>query len=88
VIVAELSQLLDAARLAERFDVTERHVRRLVAERRVPYVKVGRFVRFDPDAVAAWIDANRVPPRSLSHPLGRVVHEEPPRSVSQRPGAA
>jgi excisionase family DNA binding protein len=42
--------------LAERLQITERHVRRLVAERRIPFVKVGRFVRFDPVAVAAWLD--------------------------------
>jgi hypothetical protein len=35
-------------------------VRRLVAERRIPYVKVGRFVRFDPADVScapAFADA-------------------------------
>jgi hypothetical protein len=34
------------ARLAPR--VTQRHVRRLVAEKRVPYLKWRRFIRFDP----------------------------------------
>jgi excisionase family DNA binding protein len=33
--------------LAERLGVTHRHVRRLVAERRVPFLRVGRFIRFD-----------------------------------------
>ena len=46
-------ELLDQRHLAERLQITERHVRRLVAERRIPFVKVGRFVRFDPVAVAA-----------------------------------
>jgi excisionase family DNA binding protein len=46
--------------LAERLGVTPRHVRRLVAEKRVPYVKVGRFVRFDPAAIASWLDQSRV----------------------------
>jgi excisionase family DNA binding protein len=49
-------ELLDQHHLAERLQITERHVRRLVAERRIPFVKVGRFVRFDPVAVAAWLD--------------------------------
>jgi excisionase family DNA binding protein len=65
----ELSTLLDIGAVAERLCVTERHVRRLVAERRIPYVKVGRFVRFDPVDVADWITAARVSPRSLTHPL-------------------
>jgi excisionase family DNA binding protein len=71
----ELSTLLDIGAVAERLCVTERHVRRLVAERRIPYVKVGRFVRFDPVDVADWITAARVPPRSLTHPL-RMIDTE------------
>jgi len=39
-----------------------RFVRRLVAERRIEYVKVGRAVRFEPSAVAAYVDRNRVQP--------------------------
>lgn len=60
--------LLDIGAVAERLCVTERHVRRLVAERRIPYVKVGRFVRFDAADIADWINAARVAPRSLTHP--------------------
>ncbi len=71
----ELSTLLDIGAVAERLCVTERHVRRLVAERRIPYVKVGRFVRFDPVDVADWITAARVPPRSLTHPLPMIDAE-------------
>jgi excisionase family DNA binding protein len=35
-------------------------VRRLVAERRIPFLKIGKFVRFDPPEVARWIDGQRV----------------------------
>jgi excisionase family DNA binding protein len=41
---------------------TPRFVRRLVAERRIAYVKVGRLVRFEEGAVTAYIDAHRVVP--------------------------
>ena len=71
----ELSTLLDIGAVAERLCVTERYVRRSVAERRIPYVKVGRFVRFDPVDVADWIAAARVLPRSLTHPL-RMIEAE------------
>ena len=47
-----LPRLLSIGQLAERLGTTPRHVRRLVAERRVPFVKVGRLVRFDPDDIA------------------------------------
>jgi excisionase family DNA binding protein len=50
-----LPRLLTIDQLAERLGVSTRHIRRLVAERRVPYLKVGRFVRFDPSAVADWL---------------------------------
>jgi excisionase family DNA binding protein len=53
-------QLLTVDQLAERLGTSIRHIRRLVAERRVPYVKVGRLVRFDPTEIAVWLDKHRV----------------------------
>ena len=47
--------------LAQRLSVSPRFVRRLVAERRIPYLKVGAYVRFDPDDVRQWLDTKRVP---------------------------
>lgn len=54
-------RLLDVNDVAVRLGVTVRFVRRLVAERRVPYVKVGKFVRFDPAELEAWVDDARRP---------------------------
>ncbi len=53
--------LLDVAALADRLGVTERFVRRLVAERRVPFVKLGKFIRFDPRDIEFWLEEARVP---------------------------
>lgn len=53
--------LLDVAGLADRLGVTERFVRRLVAERRVPFVKLGKFIRFDPRDIESWLEEARVP---------------------------
>ena len=52
--------LLDASAVAEALGTTRRHVQRLVAERRIPFVRVGRFVRFDPAALDVWLDSHRV----------------------------
>lgn len=52
--------LLDVHGLAARLGVGERHVRRLVAERRIPYIKWGHLLRFDPRDVDEWVDAQRV----------------------------
>ena len=60
VTAGTVGTLLDIAALAERLGVTERFVRRLVAERRIPFLKIGKFIRFEPADVAAWIDQQRV----------------------------
>ncbi len=54
--------LLTNEDVAVRLRTTPRFIRRLVAERRIAYVKVGRQVRFEPVAVEAYIQANRVVP--------------------------
>jgi excisionase family DNA binding protein len=51
--------LLDLPTVAKRLGVNERHVRRLVAERRIPYLKWGRLLRFDPVELEAWLDEAR-----------------------------
>lgn len=54
-----LPRLLSIPELADHLGVTERHIRRLVAERRIPYLKWRRFIRFDPTDIATWLDAAR-----------------------------
>jgi excisionase family DNA binding protein len=55
-----LPRLIDAETVAEYLGTSVRHIRRLVDERRIPFVKVGRHVRFDVDEVSAWVDDHRV----------------------------
>ena len=57
---ADRVDLWDPDRLAEHLGVSARFVRRLVEERRVPYLKVGKFVRFDPVEVEEWLEQRRV----------------------------
>jgi excisionase family DNA binding protein len=52
-------ELIDIETLAHLLGDSVRHVRRLVAERRVPYLKVGHFVRFDPAEIVEWLDNAR-----------------------------
>ena len=54
-------KLLTMDELAERLGVTPRHIRRLVAVRRVPFLRVGRFIRFDPAKIATWLDSSASP---------------------------
>jgi excisionase family DNA binding protein len=59
-------RLLDIQGLAEHLGVNVRHIRRLVAERRIPFIKWGHLIRFDPSEVAAWLQAARVPNRDAT----------------------
>ena len=57
---ARSAGLLGVLDVADRLGTSERFVRRLVAERRVPFHKVGKYVRFDPRDIEAWLAAHRV----------------------------
>jgi excisionase family DNA binding protein len=54
-----LPHLLTIEELADHLGVNVRHIRRLVAENRVPYVKWRRFIRCDPAEIARWLDDAR-----------------------------
>jgi excisionase family DNA binding protein len=57
---AARTELIGIGALAAWLGVEIAFVRRLVAERRIPFLKIGKFVRFDPDEVATWLDQQRV----------------------------
>ncbi len=51
---------MDIEAVAGWLSTSTRHIRRLVAEKRIPFVKVGHFVRFDPDDIVRWIQEQKV----------------------------
>jgi excisionase family DNA binding protein len=53
------SRLWDIPTLADTLGVNVRHIRRLVAERRIPFIKWGHLIRFDPAEIADWINEYR-----------------------------
>ena len=57
-----VDRYLTVAQVAELLGTTERFPRRLVAERRIAFVKVGRHVRIPEGALKDFIDANTVQP--------------------------
>ncbi len=61
---ASAVRLLGVLDVAERLGTSERFVRRLVSERRLPFHKVGKFVRFDPEDIDIWLADHRVEPIS------------------------
>jgi excisionase family DNA binding protein len=54
--------MLNVAQAARRLGTPPRFVRRLVAERRIRYYKVGKYVRFHPDDIADYIRQGQVDP--------------------------
>lgn len=59
----QFSRLLSITEVADVLGVDIRHVRRLVHERRIPYIKWGHLLRFDPADIAGWVDTYRRNPR-------------------------
>jgi excisionase family DNA binding protein len=57
--------LLTIPEAASRLGTTQRFVRRLIAERRIGYVKIGRFVRFTVADIDDFIAAGRVLPTTV-----------------------
>jgi excisionase family DNA binding protein len=56
----ELDTLLSVEQAAERLGTSVRFVRRLIAERRITYVKVGRHVRIAETDLASFVATGRV----------------------------
>ena len=54
---------LSVDQVAELLGTTVRFPRRLIEERRITYVKVGRHVRIPESAIREYIEANTVQPR-------------------------
>lgn len=59
-----LPHLIDVATLAEHLGLTERTIRRKVADGEIPHYKLGNSIRFDPVEIEAWLQACRVAPRT------------------------
>ena len=60
--MSSADRLLTVEAAAERMSTSVRFIRRLIAERRIEFVKVGRHVRISESALADFIDAGRVEP--------------------------
>jgi excisionase family DNA binding protein len=64
--------LLDVEQVAIRLGTKPRFVRRLIAERRIEFHQVGRYVRISESALCDFIDAGRVEPMAVSEAQHRM----------------
>jgi excisionase family DNA binding protein len=51
--------LLDIEMLANSLGISTRQVRRFVADGRVPFIRIGHLIRFDPEEISEWIEDHR-----------------------------
>ena len=78
------SHLVDIEAVAQHLGVSVRHVRRLVFERRIPFIKWGHLLRFDLNEIALWIDGWR---QGGAQPAGtKRVETKPPAVRRPRTG--
>ena len=56
-----VNDLMTVAQAGDYLRTGERFVRRLIAEKRIAYVKLGKYVRLQRSALDAFIEAGRVP---------------------------
>ena len=61
-----MERLLTVDEAAERLGTSARFIRRLIAERRIAYTKLGRHVRIAGRDLDAYVASGRVEPRSLA----------------------
>lgn len=67
-----MERMLTVAEAADVLGTTERFPKRLVAERRIRFVKVGKHVRFPESALAEFIEQGTVEP-IVRVPRGRLL---------------
>lgn len=54
-----MEQLLTMQELADYMQVTTRTVQNLIKYKGLPFLKIGRYYRFDRDAVIRWLEATK-----------------------------
>jgi len=57
-----ITKLLSVENVAGILAVNRRFVYRLVAQGRIPVVRVGRYIRFRPEAIDRWMEARSTMP--------------------------
>lgn len=52
--------LLNTKQVADYLGYSDSYVRQLVCARKIPYIKLGRSVRFDESDIQAWVESCKV----------------------------
>ena len=66
-----MSELVDASAVARRLGVPVSWVREQTRSGAIPHVRLGRYVRYELEAVDEWLAACRQPGRAVTFRLSR-----------------
>ena len=55
-----MNKLIGVEEVAELTSIPESTIRRMVTKGRIPCVRLGKHVRFDPEDISAWVERNKV----------------------------
>jgi excisionase family DNA binding protein len=53
-------KLLDIIQLAEILNIKKKTIYEWVRQRKIPYIKLGGLIRFDPDEIEKWVGSKKV----------------------------
>jgi excisionase family DNA binding protein len=65
-----METLLDIDELGTLINIKTATLRKYVALRKIPFVKVGRLVRFSPSEIEQWLTRCKVPVQAAGKPMG------------------
>lgn len=60
--MADLPKLLSIQQVAEALNIAKITVYKMVSAKRIPFVKLGSRVLFEPEKIAAWIEEQSIRP--------------------------
>jgi excisionase family DNA binding protein len=66
-----MNTCLTVNEVAEKFQLSTRQIKRLMYSRKIPYIKIGSAVRFDPEDLREWMEKRKL--RPLGVKAGRVA---------------
>ncbi len=55
-MIDKSNELLTIEELAKILAIKKSHIRSLVFKKKIPYLKVGKLIRFSPDEIKRWIE--------------------------------
>ncbi|HBL24919.1 MAG TPA: hypothetical protein DDZ40_12510 [Deltaproteobacteria bacterium] len=64
--VAQIEPLMDTHGVARYLGVDISWINKAVSEKRIPYIKIGKYNKFRKDAIDGWIEQNTVRPIGVS----------------------